>query len=61
MGFTFILFPTVFIPNGEAQEVSFVKPSPDGQVRLLPSQPGRVFSMYGCPGELDKAKLSLPS
>ncbi len=25
-------------------------------VRLLPGQPGFVFTMYGCPGELDKLK-----
>lgn len=51
-----VLFVFTFIPGGAAQEVSFVEPSAAWQVKLLPGQPGRVFSMYGCPGELDKVK-----
>ena len=51
-----ILGLTGYVSDGTAQEVSLVEPSATWQVKLLPGQPGRVFSLTVCPGELDKVK-----
>lgn len=39
-----------------AQNPSLIQPSDMWRVKLLPGQAGRVFSLYGCPGNLDEVK-----
>ena len=39
-----------------AQDVSLIETPDVWQVKCLPGQTGRVFSLYGCPGNLDEAK-----
>lgn len=45
-----------FSGDAAAQVVSSFEPPKAWQVKCLTGQDGRVFSMYGCPGELDKVK-----
>ena len=39
-----------------AKDISLKQPSDVWQVKLLPGQRGRVFTLYGCPGNPDEVK-----
>lgn len=46
----------VFAQSVAAQEVSIREPAAVWQVEQLPGQSGRVFTLYGCPSDLEKVK-----
>ncbi|MCH8194275.1 MAG: hypothetical protein IIA65_09710 [Planctomycetes bacterium] len=46
----------VFCTAAQAQGISLIEPPDVWQVKRLPGQTGRVFSLYGCPGNPDEVK-----
>ena len=46
----------VFCAATQAQGVSPIEPPDVWQVKRLPGQTGRIFTLYGCPGNLDEVK-----
>ena len=47
---------TILVLESSAQEVSLVEPPEEWDVTTLKGQDGRIFSLYGCPGNLDEVK-----
>jgi len=56
MGFVLLLLSSPSRATAQTQDLAPIEPPKAWHLRLLPGQPGRVFSMYGCPGELDQVK-----
>ncbi len=61
LGCALVLLSSPSGADAQRQEVSLVEPTEVWKVTLLPGQSERVFSLYGCPGELAEVKSLIAS